>query len=151
MLSLLSARLLSGEVTPYQFEVGTRQVTLWIDEKRLALSLIVFVTSLSWRAMLVLNTGLFLDDLAQIQSLSDPWVAVDSVELSRGVLFLLHLLACFLFLRLFLYAALLHMVSFLALNHRADIVEGAARARVFFTEKWVALRRRFPSRADKTD
>ncbi|NDE13666.1 hypothetical protein EBZ80_01915 [bacterium] len=149
MLSLLSSYLLSGEVTCHEFRLGTRHIRLWIDEKRLALSLIVLCTSLSWQAMLVLNTSLFLEDLAQIR-INDPWVSVDSVELSRGVLLLIHVLACLLFLRLFLYAVLLHMISYLAVNHQTDILEAADPIRVLLAEKLVSLYERF-SRQDKTD
>jgi hypothetical protein len=92
--------------------------------------------------MLVLNTSLFLDDLGRIRSLDDPWILVGSVELSRGVLFLIHLAGCFLFFPLFLYTALLHAVSFLALNHRQDVVDGVARCRRLVAEKIAALCRK---------
>lgn len=121
---------------------------MWVDEKRLALSLVVFLSSLSWRAVLVLYTSLFLDDLVQVKNLSNPWVSIDSLELSSAFFLLLHLLVSFVFLRLFLYAFLLHILSFLAVNHREEIVNGVYRFRAILSERLAALRSHNHSKTD---
>jgi hypothetical protein len=138
MLPLLYAHTLSGKVTSHEFVIGSRKIQLLIDEKRLALSLIVFVTSLSWKAVFVLNTSLLLDDMTR--NTNPVWLTVDSMELS-AVLSLSVLFGGFLFVRMsFLYVFLFHLLSFLVLNHREDIIGSAIRLGALLTERVVTLR-----------